>query len=140
MICFGKNILFLRKLYKLQQAEMPLYTGIERATWSNYENGNTEPNLKTLADISRFFRISIDALILHDISADAHLIEKLQERKIDKSAHLSAYPIAHLMPDYLENLVMNDSGGEESKLSLYKLAQQIAEMRKDINELKAPKK
>jgi len=42
--------------------------GITRSTWSNYETGQTEPDLETIVKISGIFGVSIDDLILKDLS------------------------------------------------------------------------
>lgn len=43
---------------------MQAQCGISRATWSNYENGNTEPDIQSLVKIASVFDISLDDLIL----------------------------------------------------------------------------
>lgn len=71
MSIFSKNLRFLResKGLKLDEFE-PL--GIKKGTMSNYELGNTEPKLELLCEISKFFRISIDDLLLKDISEEGY--------------------------------------------------------------------
>jgi transcriptional regulator with XRE-family HTH domain len=64
---FAKNILFLRKGRKIIQSEMFDYLGIMGSTWSNYENGVSEPNFSNLIEISRFFEISVDDLLTTDL-------------------------------------------------------------------------
>ncbi|GAB2831023.1 helix-turn-helix domain-containing protein [Ferruginibacter profundus] len=71
MSFFSKNILFLRKKGKHTQAAMPGFVGIGRATWSNYENGLTEPDFDKLIGIARFFKVSIDDLLTTDIEFNA---------------------------------------------------------------------
>lgn len=41
--------------------------GIARATWSNYENGNTEPDITSLVRIAGVFEVSLDELILKNL-------------------------------------------------------------------------
>ena len=67
---FAKNILFLRKKHKYTQAEMPALVAVGRATWSNYENGLTEPDFDKLIGIAKFFNVSIDDLLTTDIGAN----------------------------------------------------------------------
>ena len=67
---FAKNILFLRKKHKYTQAEMPALIDIGRATWSNYENGLTEPDFDKLIGIAKLFKVSIDDLLTVDIGAN----------------------------------------------------------------------
>ena len=69
---FAKNILYLRKKRKHTQAEMPALIAVGRATWSNYENGLTEPDFDKLIGIAKFFKVSIDDLLTVDIGAQEH--------------------------------------------------------------------
>lgn len=140
MSFFGRNISLLRKIFGYQQAEMPEFTGVSRGRWSEYERSNTEPDFDTLIKIAEFFGVSIDTLLTHDISTDAHLINKFEERKNMKSAHRSAYPIAHLKPNYLENLILHDSGGKDGGSVLNNLMKEMAEMREELNKIKGGKK
>ncbi len=70
---FAKNILYLRKKHKYTQADMPALIAIGRATWSNYENGLTEPDFDKLIGISKLFKVTIDDLLTADIGAHDHL-------------------------------------------------------------------
>ena len=70
---FAKNILFLRKKHKYTQADMPALIGVGRATWSNYENGVTEPDFDKLIGIARLFNVTIDDLLKVDIGANTHV-------------------------------------------------------------------
>lgn len=70
MSLFGNNIHVLRKLNKWQQAEMPDIVGIGRGTWSDYENGRTEPNIEGLIKISTLFGISIDDLVKTNVEEE----------------------------------------------------------------------
>jgi len=72
---FAKNILFLRKKHKYTQAEMPALIGVGRATWSNYENGLTEPDFDKLIGIAKLFNVTIDDILTVDIGANAHFID-----------------------------------------------------------------
>ncbi len=72
---FAKNILFLRKRKGLNQAEIPDYLDISRATWSNYENAQTEPDLETLISIAKFFGVKIDDLLLTPLGENVYLID-----------------------------------------------------------------
>ena len=85
---FAKNLLFLRKRKKLSQSEMPELTGIGRATWSNYENSDTEPNIDGLIRIAKFFEIDLHTLITVDLAKNAHLLYNNETKgNKDKSTH-----------------------------------------------------
>ena len=61
------NLRFLRKGRNLSQDEMLQHVGFSRTTWSNYENGLTEPSINGLLVISHFFGVSIDDLLLKEM-------------------------------------------------------------------------
>lgn len=45
------------------QAEMATMLGIERSSYTYYETGKTQPNLKTLKKLKRILNVSIDYLV-----------------------------------------------------------------------------
>ncbi|MGR8823417.1 helix-turn-helix domain-containing protein [Leuconostoc citreum] len=53
----------LRKNRNVILDEVSSVTGINRATLNRYENGNTEPNIKTLIKLADYFNVSIDYLV-----------------------------------------------------------------------------
>jgi transcriptional regulator with XRE-family HTH domain len=69
------NLSLLRKGRKLTQEEAATGMGFKRTTYSNYENGHTEPDIEALQKISSFHGISIDDLVSKDL-ADVQLNEK----------------------------------------------------------------
>ena len=90
----GKNLLYLRKSAGLQQAQMPNEIGISRATWSNYENDISEPNIETLIEIANYFGIGLTELITDDLQAKGNLIEKKDEgQNSNLSRNRSGNPI-----------------------------------------------
>lgn len=86
---FAKNILFLRKRNDYTQAEMPAHIDIQRATWSNYENGVTEPDISKLCGIADLFKVTIDDLIRVDLSKNVQLNEKTGEENNRKNVQLN---------------------------------------------------
>jgi len=91
---FSRNIKFLREERQLKQSEMKTFTGINGATWSNYELGKTEPSIDVLIIISKFFRIDIADLINIDLQ-NVHLIKKLTDAKNAENVHPNVLPIVH---------------------------------------------
>ncbi|MBN8861417.1 MAG: helix-turn-helix transcriptional regulator [Sphingobacteriales bacterium] len=73
-----KNLKALRKSKGWTQDEMLSVSGITRSTWSNYETGQTQPDIETIARISGIFGVSIDDLILKDLS---NVLEDPKNRK-----------------------------------------------------------
>ncbi len=66
---FSENINYLRKAKGLNQSDMPDILDIQRSTWSNYENGATEPPIETIIKIAHFFGISLDDLMLKKLDS-----------------------------------------------------------------------
>lgn len=91
----AKNLLFLRKHYNFKQAEMTANIGITRVTWSNYENGVTEPDIVRLLSISDLFKVRIDDIIRTDISKNVHLIGIADEKNDPKNVHPIVHPYVH---------------------------------------------
>jgi transcriptional regulator with XRE-family HTH domain len=64
----AKNIKVLRDLKKQSQEQVAEELGINRSRLGAYEEGRNEPPIDLLIRISRYFQISIDALICGDLS------------------------------------------------------------------------
>ncbi|HYE55330.1 MAG TPA: helix-turn-helix transcriptional regulator [Chitinophagaceae bacterium] len=67
----GKNLRHLREAKKLKQKDMEPLVGIKASTWSNYENGFSKPSIDDVVQFSKFFGVSLDELVLHDLRAKA---------------------------------------------------------------------
>ena len=65
---FSKNLSFLREAAHLSQTEIESRTGIKRNTWSNWENGKSEPSQENLFKIANFFKIDIGELLSKNLS------------------------------------------------------------------------
>ncbi|MBK7605449.1 MAG: helix-turn-helix transcriptional regulator [Saprospiraceae bacterium] len=65
---FHLNLKYLRHRRQLSQQLLAEELGIPRTTYSEYEKGNTEPNLRLLTRMSELFTISLDQLIREDVS------------------------------------------------------------------------
>lgn len=68
MLYLAQNIQLLRKRRKRSQQELAGAIGIKRSTLSAYEIGVAEPNLDTLIKFSRFFKVSVDKLLMLDLN------------------------------------------------------------------------
>ena len=115
---FGKNIKYLRKKANLKQDEMKAGTGIGGGTWSNYELENTEPDLASLAKISKFFRVSVDDLLNIDIEIAAvkgNLISKGEVLENDQNRKLKGNPKGNPNSHFPLTVVHDDSPGTGAK-------------------------
>jgi transcriptional regulator with XRE-family HTH domain len=78
---FPKNLRYLRKKSGLKQEDMLGYLRITRSTWSNYEIGFTNPKLNEMINISKFFGVTLDELVIQDLEVDEPLPKKKGQRK-----------------------------------------------------------
>lgn len=104
------------------------HIGASRTTWSNYENGVTEPSIDLLVRISRFFGVSLDELVIIDLkerdayaeeyrALDSHRSKKSQRKKT------LSQPLPEQRPSTPE--------------PLREIMQQLRELSKDIRVLKS---
>ena len=63
MVKFATVFKSLRTQHKLTQQELATKLGVSRSAIGMYENGEREPNLKTLEAIEIFFNVDTDYLI-----------------------------------------------------------------------------
>ena len=66
-----KNLCYLRKKKGLTQEQLQPYLGFTRSTWSNYENGISDPSIDDLVKISSFFGVSVGEIVQEDLEAKA---------------------------------------------------------------------
>ena len=58
-----KNLKRLREANNLTQQQMADIFGIQRPTYSRYENGERQPDFGLLIEISKHFNVSVDYLL-----------------------------------------------------------------------------
>ena len=68
----ANNLRFLRTKHKLTQDDLSSLLNISRQAYSNYETSKRTPDLDSLLHISRFYRISIDELVLDNLQSTYH--------------------------------------------------------------------
>ena len=62
----------LRKLHKMQQAELAELVGVRRETIGNLENGKYNPSLKLAMDIAKVFGKSVEEIFIFEEDEDDH--------------------------------------------------------------------
>lgn len=70
VIKVANNIKFLWKEKGYTQDEMAKLIGVSQAAIGNWETGTREPNLQMITKIARFFSVSLDDLLLKDLSKE----------------------------------------------------------------------
>jgi transcriptional regulator with XRE-family HTH domain len=116
----AKNLKYLRKKRGLNQADIRSELGITRSTWSNYENGITTPTLNDLIKFSRFFGITMDELILHDLNLKDPLPVKEDRRRIKT-------PVVYAMND-----IISATGEPDIQYVL----KELAKLREEVDTIK----
>lgn len=53
----------LRKAHKLTQTQIAIDLKTKQSTYSNWENGIREPDIKTLIEIADYYNITLDNLV-----------------------------------------------------------------------------
>ncbi len=69
MSCAGKNLRYLRKLRGWTQEEFAAKLKIKRSLIGAYEEERAEPRLDVLENMCSIFKLSLDELLLKDLSA-----------------------------------------------------------------------
>ena len=77
----SKNLQYLRKKKGISQAEMSKYIDTTRSTWANYESNASEPDISKLFEIAKLFNVTLDELILKDLSYNQNLNDQLNLKK-----------------------------------------------------------
>ncbi len=111
----GKNLRFLRKQRDWTQEEFANKLGIKRSLIGAYEEERAEPKLEVLETLSELFKLSLDDLLLVDLSAPKK-VNYLEQRRKMKMASGSAeiqfvpqkaaagYLNGYSDPDFLDEL------------------------------------
>lgn len=61
---FGKRLASFRRKKKISQKELGEMLNLSQRAISRYENGETEPDIRTLIKMAEIFDVSIDTLLL----------------------------------------------------------------------------
>lgn len=78
------NLIYIRKQRKITQAEAALQLSLKRNTYANYESQHTQPDIGTLLTISKIWGISLDDLLMRDLSKGnlIHFSETQEKRNL----------------------------------------------------------
>lgn len=73
------RLLELRNDKELSQRTMAKELGISQATYNNWENGKTQPNIEQIIQLANFFEVSTDYLLgkESDVQNDAYMDEEI---------------------------------------------------------------
>ena len=82
MIFFSTNLKFLRKKYGLQQEELAKILNVKANTVSNYERGVSQPDYKTLLQITEYFNITAQQILYDNISTENNNIPPQEKSRL----------------------------------------------------------
>jgi transcriptional regulator with XRE-family HTH domain len=78
----GQNLKYLRKLRGWTQEEFAIKLGVKRSLVGAYEEERADPRLEVLEIITGIFKLSLDELMLTDLSiaADSYIAKRRQQK------------------------------------------------------------
>lgn len=79
MSIFGDNIKRIRKNQGLKQQELADILGVKRNTYSDWENGKTEPKLGNVVKLAHVFGTTTDELLGQTVYSKAILVRFLDD-------------------------------------------------------------
>src|SRR3954470_15578554 len=111
----GKNLKYLRKLRGWTQEEFANKLKIKRSLLGAYEEERAEPKLEVLEIISWLFKITLDELLLKDISSakgNTYLEKRRQQKLSANIAEIQFVPVkaaagylaGYADPDFIDEL------------------------------------
>lgn len=68
LIYLSQNLRFLRKALHFSQRQVAPWLNVERSSYTYYELGHTMPPLPVLLKLAWFFEVSLDGLVLTDLT------------------------------------------------------------------------
>jgi len=88
MSLIGKNIKKIRSVKEISQQSFAELFGLSRTSVGSYEEGRAEPKIETIIQIANYFGVSIDLLLLKEITVNdlyGFDIFKIKENKQQQS-------------------------------------------------------
>lgn len=67
---FSNNLRILRKEKNITQRQLATYLCLSRSTIAGYETKSHQPDFVTLEKLAAYFDVSIDSLILEDMTIE----------------------------------------------------------------------
>jgi len=91
----GQNLKYLRKLRGWTQDEFAIKLGIKRSLIGAYEEERADPRLEVLEVLADIFKLSLDELLLKDLSntADNYLAKRRQQKMMTSDRN-----VIHFVP------------------------------------------
>jgi len=118
----GKKITNLRKENNMTQMELADKLGISFQAVSNWERGNTMPDISKLPELAEIFQISVDELLngkapLVDAVLNDTVDEYMEEGKVTEQEIADTLPL--LKPEQAENILEKTDVSSFTDLSVF---------------------
>jgi transcriptional regulator with XRE-family HTH domain len=100
----GQNLKYLRKLRGWTQEEFSAKLGIKRSLLGAYEEERADPRLDVLESISEIFKVSLDELLLQDMSetqGSSYLAKRRQLKMISADRNIIHFVPVKVAAGYL---------------------------------------
>ena len=98
---FCNKLKQLRKKHNVSQIDISEYLNVSRATYSNYENGITEPSINSIISIAKFYNVSLDFLLTGT------------ESEIKKTLHFDDFQLT--IPEFDRNKILKSMYSKKNK-------------------------
>ncbi len=85
------NLRSLRLASNLTQKQLAQKMGITQFTYSNYENENTQPDIKLLVNLADFYHVTLDYLVGRDFANDIGYLNDQDRELIENFKQLNAF-------------------------------------------------
>lgn len=129
----AENLAFLRKENNLKQSEIQDRLGFIRNTWSNWENGRSEPNIEALLKIVDFFDISLSDLVVSDLEK-GKLIFNEPDSEYELKGKLKGKKTGKLMPSREGELILQNRQAAVSSgnANIIKYQEEIIALQREV--------
>ena len=120
----GQNLKYLRKLRGWTQEEFATKLGIKRSLIGAYEEERADPRLEVLEVLADIFKLSLDELLLKDLSnnADNYLAKRRQQKMMSADRNLIHFVPVKAAAGYLASYADSEFIDELNTFTLPMLA------------------
>ena len=101
------NLKDTRKKYNYTQTQIANYIQTSQQTYSDYENGKTQPTIETLIKLADFYHVSLDELVGRPTSLINKMILTERERSIIEKVLVMDLKQQELTEFYIDTMMGN---------------------------------
>ena len=123
----GKKIAELRKTKDLTQVELADRMVVSYQAVSNWERGNSMPDISNLVELAKILEVSIEELL--DSEKETRIVKKVIDQPEQVNLEEAAKVAVLIKPVQLEKIIENQSDSEVNGVTLLNLAPYISSER-----------